>query len=306
MKEENENSTIDAEKLLREKSWEQLTASELEAASALFADKAEYERMRSMVHQLRSSSGVTDEELIPSAHVRKNLLDAFDNEQKRRRVIWWNSLGFWFRDRLRLDIPAVRFAVAGVILVAGVLTVLRMINSGDTIPPGQVADIIPTQVADSSDAVVKSPQVVVEDGKTEPLASGNESPEQLTPLTKDSVPNAVSPTRPKRRPAKADVAKAPPVVVDTISQRLALGDGTDTVPVAVVVGATNPITCCGTAISLTAPAAATATYNWSPVSGTPTGVFTNNGTNVIVFGAQPVSRSLNADEEVISVFWSLR
>lgn len=316
MKEDFENTTIDAEKLLREKSWEQLTAAERKVANELFSGEAEYERMRAMVHQLRSSAGNSnDDELIPSGNVRKNLLNAFEDEQRRRRVLWWNSLGFLIRDRLRFDIPAVRYAFAGVILIAGVFTVLRLINT-----TGNSTD----------DVLAKSNSLQTTDSVAEQVALQNVVPDQTTGDTiavniqnapvvqdnKDNIRNNDDADRivnvPIQQPVPDGNQVAPlvPEIIDTTA-RIAFANGNDSSEVATmmaVVGtAVDSSICCGATALLLSPTATSPAYTWTNnASLSPVGVNVN-ATAVTYFTlTPPTSRSLAADEEVINVFWSLR
>lgn len=304
MKENLETETVDPEKLLREKSWEQLSNAERKVAAEMFADRAEYERMHAMVHQLRSSTGFTEEELVPSDSVRKNLLDAYDDEQRRRRVLWWNSLGFWFRDRLRLDIPAVRFAVAGVILFAGIFAVLRLMNSNGAQPAEFVEQKLPVQ--DSVPNVVSNDQTNTPVLPVDSFAVEQNTVPVIAPPKEIISPKtvAVRPLAPV--PTNKDVA--PVDQIDTSASRLAMGTGNDTtvMPIAVNVFSSgdDPVVCCGANIQLTAPISNNATYNWTPsfslASGTPM-----NATYV-VGQAAPTSRALVEDENLVSVFFSLR
>lgn len=304
MKEENENSAFDAEQLLREKSWDQLNASELKAAQELFSGPAEYERMRSTVHRLRSSAGSVGDEWMPAKHIREDLLNAFDDEQKRRRALWWNSLGFWFRDRLRLDIPAVRYSLGAVVLLVGLFTMLRVFsgdgNNGLTTVAkntGQPDTSIPFNVADSQAQLVTTPQAVpVRDSATdkEPIVPTNETPSRNTQLD----PVAVTPL-PLPSPTPLHNTPQP----DSSAMAVGINSGGDTLvtPIAVTtLGGSDPASCCGSStVFATSP---TAAYTWT--SSVP---LTVNVSGIYAVSSQAVNaRSLANDEEILDVFFTLQ
>jgi hypothetical protein len=128
MSTEFENSKVDIEHLLRSKSWEQLSASEKEEVLKFVPGKEEYERMHIMTTQLMGEIGVQEEELLPSDRTRENLMNAFADEQSKRRAMWWNSLRYRLNDVIRFDIPAVRIAVASVILVLAIVGTVSLFN----------------------------------------------------------------------------------------------------------------------------------------------------------------------------------
>ncbi len=314
MKEELDNPSVDVEKLLREKSWAQLTNEEKSAISDAFSGEEEYEQMRSMVHQLRSASGILDEDLVPSKHVRADLLAAFDDEQRRKRVIWWNSLGFWFRDRLRFDIPAVRYAFAGVILILGIVSVFRLVNTNNlpennTIVKNEPAQTVPLAPNENNAIVVPVPElpapsendvpVIVQNGNNDqsPKTNLQKDPSEATPKVIPNNPNPVVDVN--QRQAQQDsigrIAIANIVPIDS-----------NALPIVVLTNNAVDACCTGaTQVLLASPANTNAIYNWSPTSmGNVTSgvVFVNGGT----VGLPPTSRALVEDEHVINVFFALR
>jgi len=308
MKEKNENSAFDAEQLLRDKSWDQLNASELKVAQELFSGPAEYERMRSTAHRLRSSAGIVADEWIPAKHIREDLLIAFDDEQKRRRSLWLNSLVFWFRDRLRLDIPAVRYSVAMVVLLVGIFTLFRLF-SGDV---NNQVNIVASNnvkpdtsvrpgVVDSQSALVSTPQVV---SKIDSLNDKEPMDQRKKARSNTTQPDPLTVT-PSTIPTTAIVKSTPSS--DSSSMVVGVNSGNDTLetPIAVTtLTGSGPALCCGSSsVFTTSPTAnSTASYAWSS-----TVPITVNVSSVYAVSGQIVkARSLSNDEEVLDVFFTLQ
>lgn len=322
MKEEFENDTVDAEQLLRSKSWDELNADERTVARELFTGEGEYDRVRAMMQDLRSGPGI-EEELQPSEKTRTNLLAAFDDEQRRRRVLWWNSLGFWFRDQLRLDIPAVRYAIAGVVLILGIVAVIQLnFNNTNSQPP--IAKKDNAQPGQSPINQEEPKDQVANDDKIEPLqpeennTSPSENNKQMVP-SPNPIPQQVvqgSNNQPSNVQGTSNgfnpyIDGNSPVVIDTSSQRLAMNPGSDTATLvsptvtfangsAICVGANNAsITATG------ATPAYTYTWNLTPTDGT-SPLPTNGNVTGIYTVVVPNCRSLANDEKVIAAMFSMR
>ncbi|HTF04128.1 MAG TPA: hypothetical protein VK826_08880 [Bacteroidia bacterium] len=297
MKDDFENVNVDVEQLLRSKSWSQLNEAERSALKDLVDGEEEYERMQSMVHRLRAVSGVHDSE-IPSGHVRENLLVAFDHEQRRRRGLWLTGIGFWFRDRLRFDIPAVRFAVAGVVVLIGIVTVVKLMNGENAVQPMAKQDqqTIPSD-QNGNDPQLNPAPVHVDSGVVEsPVVN-------KTPQVNDAQQGIqVTP------PAPAPNIPAPFVPVDTTTQRLAINQPVDTgaLVMPLVTATQSFAVCCGATNVVVAPTALGASnYAWTaPVTnGT---VLAPSSYNITIVGLPPRSRSLEQDADVVNVFFALK
>lgn len=305
MKEELEN-TMDVEQLLRGKSWEQLNEAEREAAVEALGDQVNYDRVRGMMMELRAETGIEEEALQPSKHVRENLLAAFDEEQRRRRVLWWNSLGFWLRDQLRLDIPIVRLALAGVILVLGIFAVMQV--TGDETPGQTIANqqTPPVPVDENNgrklDDNVEPPGMNVQP-MTFPWSFYPPAPvnpeeddvvvvEDVMPPLKDSVTN----------PQQGNIV----AVADSVSHEFAVGV-MDTTASPLVVSFTDA-TCLGSNANLTATGSG-ATYNFmwvTPVNASVSPTATNSNMASVYVVAPPNCRSLANDSKVINAMFSMK
>lgn len=323
MKEEFENDTVDVEQLLRSKSWDELNADERSAARELFTNEGEYDRVRAMMQDLRSGSGIEEEELQPSKTTRTNLLAAFDDEQRRRRVLWWNGLGFWFRDQLRLDIPAVRYAIAGVVLIVGIVAVMQLnFSNNNSLPPIAKKDNV--QPGQSPLHQDESKDQLVNDDKTEPLkqeennTSPSENNKQIIPSL-NQVPQQVvqgSNNQPSNVQGTSNgfnpyIDGNSPVVIDTSSQRLAMNPGSDTATlVSPTVTFTNGSAICvgSNNANITASGgtpAYTYTWNLTPTDGT-SPLPTNGNITGIYTVVVPNCRSLANDEKVIGAMFSMK
>lgn len=174
MSNEFDNNSVDLEQLLRTKSWEQLTDAERSEMAKVVSGREEYMRIFAMTNQLMAGSGVHEEDMKPSESVRTNLMEAFANEQRKRRAAWWSSLWFGLSDKLRFDIPIVRIAVAAVLLLAGVFGVAKLMEK------------------DSAPQIVKTEPIPPKDGG----APQNSSPDNnIAEQPSDNVP-VVNPEQP--------------------------------------------------------------------------------------------------------------
>lgn len=290
---------IDVEHLLRSKSWDQLNEQERSVSTELFSGEGEYTHVRNLMHELRSESGIQEEEMKPSAYVRENLLAAFEDEQRRRRVLWWNSLGFWLRDQLRFDIPAVRIAVAGLIVTLGIVAVTKLSDNNND------------AVIVNNDKSQPAPKVVLP-GQEDKLAG---TPEQnsVEPETLRAVPdeiedeaiveqtnhNTLNPDQNIVQKGFADTSASNGLVVGpTIGEDSASS---------LVSSFTNATICCGANNAAITATGATSTYSWTTNDGT-TSPSTMNANVVGIYDVTyiPSSRSLAKDEEVIGAMFSLR
>ena len=299
MKDDFENVNVDVEQLLRSKSWSQLNEVERIALKDLVDGEVEYERMQGMVHRLRAVSGVHDLEMVPSGNVRENLLMAFDDEQRRRRGLWLMGIGFWFRDRLRLDIPAVRLAVAGVVLLLGIVTVVKLMNGENAVQPiaKQDQQTIPSDNNENNlqlnpapvnvdSGMVQSPVV-----KETPQVNDAQQDIQLVPQTAPG-PNIPAPFTP----------------VDTTTQRLAMNQPVDTglVVMPLVTATQSFAVCCGATNVLVTPTnLGTGNYAWTSPASNGT-VLAPSSYNITIVGLPPRSRSLEQDANVVNVFFALK
>jgi hypothetical protein len=314
MKQEAE-SVIDVEQLLRDKSWEQLNADERNAAAEAFGDETGYERVRAMTDELRSGAGIEEEELKPQVQVRENLLAAFDDEQRRRRVLWWNSLGFWLRDKLRLDIPVVRFAVAGVILVLGIFTVMQVTTN--EIPERNIAGNHPV------------PPIPAEDNYDKKLDDNIEPPGMnVQPLT---WPYIVFNPQPFPLPEEKQHVVAEEIIpqenhdtivdpqlenmiamTDTVANAnagFAMADSIAVSPLTLSFTNATGAICCGASnenvVTLTGASPAYS-YNWTSPSNASVTFNATNSNMVTVYSVVPNCRSLANDSKVIAAMFSMR
>lgn len=284
-----ENTSIDLEQLLRSKSWSQLNGSEREEAMKFVAGESEYDQLYAMMHQLRSASGIHDESLKPSADVRENLLAAFDAEQKKRKAGWLMNVTHFLNNTIRFDVPAVRLAVAAVLLVGGIYFAMKFVDT-ETHNPGvvnnettQPSAPLPGNVPSQEQPVNPQPSVPVQQQPENVVEQNN-----WTDNDGNNLPQMV------QVPA--------PVIVDTgAANRIAMIPDTNAVVMPLVVNAGTNAFCCGTSngsLTLSPTAVSGATYSWTN-SGTPTIVNLTNG-------LPTRSRSLANDTEVLDVFFAVK
>lgn len=276
MSTEFENSNVDLEQLLRTKAWEQLTGEEQAEVKKVLAGADEYMRMFAMTNRLIASSGVHDEALKPPAQMRANLLNAFANEQRKRRAAWWDSLWYGLSDKLRFDIPAVRIAMATVVVALCVFGALRMMDSND------------------------APQVV----KNEATAPVNEDPQQAqTPQNENNIAqepsNGVPPQNPGQQNMNSPQQMEPytPVVMQPNPDS---GDllAHKNMPAFVIDSSRleqllNNF-CCGTSNGTVVTSNNGNMYGWTP------------GNSNVANGLPARARSLENDAEVLDVFFALK
>jgi len=303
MKEAFENDSVDLEQLLRTKTWNRLSEAERAEVSAVLSGQGEYERMYAMVHELKTSSGVHDEDLVPSPGLRENLLLAFEDEQKKRRAMWWS--GWWFRlsGSLRFDIPAVRISLAVLLLVGGVFTVIKLMNNDNAAPIAKKENIQPT---------TGTPEEIVPSGNNITVTP---EPKEHTmqPLPQNAVPQddniQVVPAAVNNGMQTVDGNISP--LTDTGANRFAMNPvDTNTLavaPLATFTNGTNAV-CCGSATNVTATGGTV--YNWTPTSnGTvmTNGTYNNNVVGVVtVNGLPPRARALSNDAQVLDVFFAMK
>ncbi len=322
----------DIEALLAEKAFNELYEEERAFVLGHLSSAGEYERMREMLLAIRGGAGGEDTAgtLGPSGRVKRELLEEFGREQRRRRVLWWNSVGLWFRDNLRLDLAVVRVGFAAVLLVLAVWLGFRLaggepapVIAKNTDPPAP-QQVVPapspgaTAVAPGSQDVKKDDNValppaqdvypddvVVTDHQPVLIADGGNP--QRTNITEVSPQTgAVVPTNGTVVPANPD------------TQLLALH------PIAVShIDSSSSTLCSGANVALTATGGTT--FNWTPVtSATAPATMVSPGnitiTNYSVTNYSPSSswnyvtvqpaadrsRSLAANAQLIPFFFELK
>lgn len=304
MKEEFENSSVDLEHLLRTKNWNQLSPAEQDELKNVLSGREEYERLYAMVHQLKTVTGVHDTDLVPSAGLRENLLTAFEDEQRKRRSMWWSGLWYRMSSVLRFDIPAVRIGFAAVLLVVGVLTVFNLMNKDESAP-----------VIAKEDNVQPAPESVKENPGTDNHITV--IPEQNDNEVQPAPQNVVTPDD-NLQVAPASVNNGmqvvdgnAPVVVDTNANRFVMNpvDTNALVVAPLTFNVTNGGTLCCATSNGTVLAAGTndANYVWTNSgSNALTGV-TNGTVNVVtVNGLPPRARALSNDAQVLDVFFAVK
>lgn len=127
----------DIEALLAEKPFHELYAEEKAFVLEHLSSANEYEQMRETLLSIRGASGndSSSSGIRTSPRVKQELMAAFEKEKKKRSLIWWNSLGLFFRNQLRFDLPVVRIAFAAVVLLFGIWIVYRMTENTNVIKP---------------------------------------------------------------------------------------------------------------------------------------------------------------------------
>lgn len=128
MKTINHYGPEDIEALLAEKTFRELLPEEQTFVLEHLASPEEYEQMRETLLAIRGAAGNdgTAPGMHPSPRVKQELLAAFEEEKKRRALIWWNSLGLFLRNQLRFDLPVVRIAFASVVILLAAWLVYRL------------------------------------------------------------------------------------------------------------------------------------------------------------------------------------
>jgi hypothetical protein len=297
MNEEFENASIDIEQLLREKNWSQLSAAERAELKKLGCAEEEYERMYSMVHQLIAGSGVHDERMKPHHLVRENLLSAFENEQKKRRAMWWSGWCFRLSGAVRFDIPAVRFGVAALVLIVGAISVFNFLKHDESVP------VI---------AKKESIQPLKETPKETPATNKNIT---IEPEKQQSVPQNIVPQEENIQivPAPANngqvVNQNVPAIVDTNTNRLAMNPvDTNALVISPITAFTNGSNlCCGSNVTLSPTSNGGSNYSWNATSnGTVMTGGNINYTIVGVNGLPPRARALSNDAVILDVYFEMR
>jgi hypothetical protein len=251
--------------------------------------------MRMLVLELRSSVQ-SDDSMLPSEDVRRNLLEAFENEQRKRRALWWNGLLISLKDKLRFDIPAVRYGVSGAFALLLLFVAFRFFTSGesqsDLIVKNEPTPIVnPSQNTDSSE---KEIQVAV---NTDSSPIENKLPliqeeELRIPVTQEPQSNSIAVTVDKS-PTVDTTAAVANVMVD--SSNIA----------ALTVSPANAFLTSGSATALTTNATATMNYNWSAATYTDLGSSNVIGTAVFSVGPEK-TRPLASDAGLVRTYYSLR
>lgn len=311
MKEELELHDIDLEQLLRSKTWNQLSETERKAALEIISGEEEYDRLYAMVHQLKTTTGVHDADVIPSGNIRENLLMAFDDEQRRKRVLWWSVMGFWLRDKLRLDVPAMRLGLAAVVLAAGFFA-LWQVTSGEK-PATGIAETKKSPEVPSDDDVAGKPNKLEKEnlrviGDSSPYPMFIQPQEMMVEEHDDNDDEVIGVENNFREPE--GVVQAPQLNQPDSAGRIIV-QGNDSVAVYLPTIDAMPgnvdAVCCGGTQPFTMNASSQ--YSWSPTGTNVTPTFDVNVTNANVASIQltpPNCRSLANDRNVIAAFFSLK
>lgn len=287
---------LDMERLLRAKSWSQLNAEELREVKQFIGTEQEYESMRMLVLELRSSVQ-SDDSMLPSEDVRRNLLEAFENEQRKRRALWWNGLLISMKDKLRFDIPVVRYGVSGAFALLLLFVAFRFFTSGesqsDLIVKNEPTPIVnPSQNTDSSE---KEIQVAVNTDSSPaesraPVVADNYS---NVPIVQQSRTNSSATVNNEQSPLVDTTAVAANVISDS-SNILAMS-----------VDPANTFLTSGSATALTVNATATMNYTWASPTFTDAGSLNIVGTAVYNLGPEK-TRPLASDAGLVRTYYSLR
>lgn len=305
MREELENSNLDLEQLLRTKSWNQLSEAERADVSAVLSGQSEYERMFAMVHQLKTVSGVHDENLIPSTGLRKDLLLAFGEEQKKRRAMWWSGLWFRLSGALRFDIPAVRISIAAVVIIAGIITVTNLMSDTQPAPIAKQENVQPAPEAPKENPATNNNIVVQPDQKgnvVQPTPQNVVAPEQNIQVVPTPVNNGMQ-----------VVDGNDPIVQDTNSKVFAMNP-VDTnalvvAPITVFTNGMNATFCSPTSNGtvITTNGGTPYNFNWTNTGTNSLSPDVNTGVyTVTVNGLPPRARALSNDAQVLDVFFAVK
>jgi hypothetical protein len=312
MKEELELNELDLEQLLRSKTWNQLSAAERTAAATIVSGQDEYDRLYAIVHQLKTTTGVHDSDMIPSGDIRENLLMAFDEEQRRKRVLWWSVMGFWLRDKLRLDVPAMRIGLASVVLAAGLFAVWKS-TSGEVTPAG-IAETKKVPAGDSFNDKGTAARNKIENENLPIIGDSVLYPMWVQPeaVVVDENENDEVIGVQDNLPEQEQLVQSPAVEHPDSAGMITAG-GNDSVafylPTIGVVPGNVDAVCCGATQVLTN---GSYMYNWTSPSytnATPPTSYDIHVTNANVASIQltaPNCRSLANDKDVIAAFFSLK
>lgn len=316
MKEENIHNSVDLEQLLRSKTWSQLSDSEKESLKEMVEGQEEYDRLYAIVHQLKTVIGAHESDLTPSGEVRENLLVAFDEQLRRRRRLWWTGMIFWWRDKLRLDIPAMQIGMATVVIAVMVVAVVTWSGndtvSGTTVVKNEIPVIVPPQPAqeeNSAAPAITDPIVVQETVIPDEPVQVPAQNETRPPVPSKELMDLLNALQHKKdHVGYGDGVVNNNEVVDTIAPQLAMNNEADTsamvVPtIAVVPGAINACGDGASGIVLTNATSPSYALTAPVTNGT---VLIPSGYNITVVGTPPTSRSLQQDADVINVFFALK
>lgn len=287
---------LDMEHLLSSKSWAQLNTEELREVKQFVGTEQEYESMRMLVLELRSSVQ-SDDSLVPSEDVRQNLLEAFENEQRKRRALWWNGLLISLKDKMRFDIPAVRYGVSGAFVLLLLFVAFRFFASGES-QLGVIVKNEPTPVVNPSqnmDSSEKEIQVAV---NTDSSPAENRAPVVAdnysnVPVVQQSRTNSSATVNNDRSPLVDTTAVAANVISD--SSNIA----------ALTVEPANTFLTSGSATALTVNATTTMNYSWTTATYTDAGTSNVVGTAIYTLGPEK-TRPLASDAGLVRTYYSLR
>lgn len=286
---------IDIERLLRSKSWSQLNTDDMRQVKDYLNTEQEYEAMRALVLELRSAVQ-TDEALKPASEIRDNLLAAFDAEQSKRRALWWNGLLISLKDKLRFDIPAIRYGVSGAFVVLLLFVAFRFFTNGDAHPnvivKNETAPVV--NPAQNNDSVANEMQVAVntDSSSIENTAALIQEQELRMPVTQQPQSNTLA-TTVDQSPMVDSAAAVANVMID--SSNIAT----------LAVWPANALLSSGSATVLTNSATAPMNYTWSNTTFTDAGSSIVVGTAVYSVGPEK-TRPLSSDAGLVHTYYSLR
>lgn len=287
---------IDIERLLRAKSWAQLNTEELREVKQFIGTEQEYESMRMLVLELRSSVQ-SDDSLVPSEDVRQNLLEAFENEQRKRRALWWNGLLISLKDKMRFDIPAVRYGVSGAFALLLLFVAFRVFTSGES-QPDMIVKNEPTPVVNPSqnmDSSEKEIQVAV---------NTDSSPaENKAPVVADNY-SAAPVVQQSRTNSSATVSNDQSPLVDTPAVAVNVIPDSSNIVALSVEPATVFLTS-GNSTALTTNAATPMNFTWTAATYTDAGSANVVGSTVFSIGPEK-TRPLASDAGLVRNYYSLR
>ncbi len=337
MKTDRNYQPEDIEALLAEKAFNELYDEERAFVLGHLSSAGEYERMREMLLAIRGGAGGEDTgSLGPAPRVKRELLEEFGREQRRRRALWWNSVGLWFRDNLRLDLAVVRVAFAAVALVLAVWLGFRLAGGSPAPELAKNTDApVPQQVVPSpapgNTAAVPGKE---EEEKAAPAVSPVQSQDAVLPPSKKER-LAVTPVPPATAHDRVPVTNTataagndqkfsviPPDTMEVLATNVTANTNVVTgnpehtnPPVSVNVDSATATACCGTSTALIS-SGGTPTYALTPATTTVNAtapanysIVTFDLSNTTAITVTPVaakSSPLSANAQLIPFYFELK
>lgn len=284
---------VDIENLLRNKSWSQLNADERARLKEWAGNENEYESVRGMFLELRAGA-FTDETLQPSAEIHKNLLDAFNTEQRKRRALWWNAFLFSFRDRLRFDIPAIRYGFAGAFVLLLIISAFRFFGSVDENAPLIV----------KNETKSESPAFPVDSTEQKTAVQQPEQEEGQQSGKNDNYVTATTAVPSNANISKDHIQSSSPVDSGVVVQNHAPDSVVTVGSNVLAVNSTTDLFTSGSSTNLTFSGTPTANYTWNT---SPALTFTYPAANGVTVSLGPEkTRSLQNDAVVLQHIYTLR